>query len=217
MSTPTLIRWSGLSLMLGGIGLAVHYITHPPGETAQYSLQPLWGFSHWLGAFASVLTLFGLFGLYARQAQRIGRLGFVGFVMAVAGGALSAGALMFGGAVIQPIIAAQAPQLLELDGPFFTSSALKVAGGLILAGQIGLLLLAIATLRARILPPIGSWIVISVVPAGVVAVLILLVKSDLLGIIQALLGTLIGAGALAWGYGLWRDPADTDGHSAGTQ
>jgi hypothetical protein len=35
MSTPQLIRWSGLSLMLGGIGLAVELILHPPGETAK--------------------------------------------------------------------------------------------------------------------------------------------------------------------------------------
>src|SRR6266487_4025863 len=105
MSTPKLIRWSGLSMMLGGVSLAVHYITHPPGETAKYAFEPLWGFSHWLGAFAWLLILFGLFGLYARQSQLAGRLGFIGFVMAVAGAALSAGALMFGGAVMQPIIA----------------------------------------------------------------------------------------------------------------
>jgi hypothetical protein len=41
MSTTKLIRWSGLSLMLGGAAFAVHLITHPPGETAQYAFYPL--------------------------------------------------------------------------------------------------------------------------------------------------------------------------------
>ena len=214
MSTSQLIRWSGLSLMLGGISLAVESLIHPPGETAQYILEPLWGLAHWLGAFAWLLILFGLFGLYARQAQRIGRLGFVGFVMAVAGAALSAGTLMMGSAVLAPIIAAQAPQLLELDGPYFTSLAFKFAGGLILAGFIGLLLLAIVTLRARILPSIGSWVVILLVPAAVVAVpVVLFVAPELQRILLPLLSIAIGAGLLAWGYALWRDPADTSGTS----
>jgi hypothetical protein len=209
MSTPTLIRWSGLSLMLGGIGLAVELILHPPGETAQYVLEPLWGLAHWLGAFAWLLILFGLIGLYARQRERIGRLGFVGFVMAVAGAALTAGTLMVGGGVLQPIIAQGAPQLLELDGPFFTSSAFKAVGGLILAGFIGLLLLAIATLRARMLPSIGSWVLILLVPAAVVAVpVVLFVAPGLQQIGQTSLGIVTGASLLAWGYALWRDPGD---------
>lgn len=212
MSTSQLIRWSGLSLMLGGIGQAVELILHPPGETAQYVLEPLWGFAHWLGAFAWLLILFGLFGLYARQAQGIGRLGFVGFVMAVAGAALSAGTLMIFGGVLQPIIAAEAPQLLDLDGPFFTSSAFKFAFGLISAGFIGLLLLAIVTLRAGILPSLGSWILILLVPVAVVAVpVVLFVTPGLQQIGQTSLGVLTGAGLLAWGYALWRDPADTGG------
>jgi len=212
MSTSRLIRWGGLSLMLGGIVLAAESVIHPPGETAQYVLQPLWGLAHWLGAFAWLLILFGLIGLYARQAQRIGWLGFVGFVMAVAGAALSAGTLMMGSAVLAPIIAAQAPQLLDLDGPYFSSWAFKVASGLILAGFVGLLLLAIVTLRARILPSIGSWIVILLVPAAVVAVpVVLFVAPGLERILLPLLGISIGAGLLAWGYALWRDPADAGG------
>jgi len=211
MSTPALIRWSGLSLMLGGIGLAVELILHPPGETAQYVLQPVWGFAHWLGAFAWLLILFGLLGLYARQVRHVGRLGFVGFVLAVMSAALTAGTLMIGGGVLQPVIAQGAPRLLDLDGPFFTSLSFKLVGGLILAGFIGLLLLAITTLRAGILLPIGSWILILLVPVAVVAApMVLFVAPNLQQIGQTSLGVFTGAGLLAWGYALWRDPDDTD-------
>jgi len=37
MSMAKVIRYAGLALMLGGIGFAVHLITHPPGETAPYA------------------------------------------------------------------------------------------------------------------------------------------------------------------------------------
>jgi hypothetical protein len=210
MPTSQLIRWSGLSLMLGGTGLAVESVTHPAGETAQYVLEPVWGFSHWLGAVAWLLILLGLFGLYARQAERVGRLGLVGFVMAAAGSALAAGTFMVGGAVLQPIMAQGAPHLLDSDGPFFTDASVKVAGGLILAGFIGFVLLAIATLRARTLPLIGSWIVILLVPAGIVAgPLVLVVAPGREGIVLLLLGIAIAAACMAWGYALWRHPRDS--------
>ncbi len=210
MSTLTLIRWSGLSLMLGGICLAAELLLHPPGETAQYVLEPIWGLAHWLGAVAWLLILFGLIGLYARQTQRIGRLGLVGFVLAVTGAALTAGTLMMGGAVLQPVMAQGAPELLDLDGPFFAAAGFKVAAGLILAGFIGLLLLAIATLRAGILPSIGSWILILLVPVAAVSVpLVLFLAPSLQGIGQPALGIVTGAALLAWGYALWQYPGDT--------
>jgi hypothetical protein len=211
MSTSQLIRWSGLCLMLGGIGLAVESVAHPPGETAEYVLEPVWGFAHWLGAVAWLLILFGLFGLYSQQAERVGRLGFVGFVMAAAGSALTAGTFMIGGAVLQPIMAQGAPDLLDADGPFFTDASVKVAAGLILVGFIGFVLLAIATLRARSLPPIGSWILALLVPAGVVAgPLVLIVAPGREGIVLLLLGIAIAVGCMAWGYALWREPGGLD-------
>jgi hypothetical protein len=211
MSTSQLIRWSGLSLMLGGIGVAVESVIHPPGETAQYVLEPVWGFAHWLGAIAWLLILFGLFGLYARQAERVGRLGFVGFTMAAGGSALAAGTFMVGGAALQPIMAQGAPHLLDAAGPFFTDASVKVAAGLILAGFVGFVLLAIASLRARSLPPIGSWILALLVPAGVVAgPLVLIVAPGREGIVLLLLGIAIAVGCIAWGYALWRDQGGLD-------
>jgi hypothetical protein len=210
MSTPTLIRSSGLCLMLGGIGLAAELFLHPPGETARYVLEPIWGLAHWLGAIAWLLILFGLIGFYARQTQRIGRLGLVGFVLAVTGAALTAGTLMMGGAVLQPVMAEGAPELLDLDGPLFAAAGFKVGAGLILVGFIGLLLLAIATLRVGILPSIGSWILIGLVPVAVVSVpLVLFLAPSLQKIGQPALGMVTGAALLAWGYGLWRDPGYT--------
>src|SRR5713101_6516260 len=95
MSTAKLIRWSGLLLILAGITLAVHYGTHPPGETAQYALYPLWVPSHWLGGIAYLLIPLGLVGLYGRQSEKAGLLGLVGFIVTFVGCTLAAGASIF--------------------------------------------------------------------------------------------------------------------------
>src|SRR6266702_1348173 len=84
------IRWSGASLMLGGILLAVHSFTHPGGETARYTFDPLWVPSHVIGAVAYLLIPLGLIGLCARQSEKMGLLGLLGFVLTFVGGTLSA-------------------------------------------------------------------------------------------------------------------------------
>ena len=189
-----LIRWSGLSLMLGGIGLAVHYITHPPGETAAYVAYPLWGFSHWLGGVAMLLSLLGFVGLYARQADKVGALGLTGFILSFVGLALGAGALMWGGAVYQPFIAAQAPDWLELNSALNASSAFRLLTGLILALLLGLLLFGVATLRARVVPRWGAWLVICALPIGALALVFL--GSSWQGVLQTLAGAVLGLGLL---------------------
>ena len=80
MSSKKIVRWSGLSLMLGGVAFAVHLLTHPPGETAQYAFYPLWVPSHLIGGIASILILLGLAGFYARQSEKVGFLGLIGFL-----------------------------------------------------------------------------------------------------------------------------------------
>src|SRR5512138_3210082 len=107
MSSTKLIRWSGLSLLLGGVAFAVHLLTHPPGETAQYAFYPLWVPSHLIGGIASILILLGLVGLYVRQSEKVGLLGLIGFILAFVGWTLSAGALIFFSVVLIPFLAAQ--------------------------------------------------------------------------------------------------------------
>src|SRR5713226_2369899 len=165
MSTSNLIRWSGLALILGAAALAVHFITHPPGEPAQYVAYPLWAFSHWLAGIAWLLILFGLMGVYARQAEKVGLLGLIGFILAVLGIAVEAGGVIILGAILQPFIAAQQPGWLDLKGPLTTLPAFRLTFNLMsLAVVAGFLLLGIATLRAAVLPRLGAWLVILAVP-----------------------------------------------------
>ena len=51
--------------MLGGLLLAIHYLTHPLGETPQFILSGIWAPVHFVGTVAWVLILLGLVGFYS--------------------------------------------------------------------------------------------------------------------------------------------------------
>jgi len=212
MATQKLIRWSGLALMLGGIAYAARSIMHPPGETAQYAFYPLWIPSHLLGGIALLLIALGLMGLYARQSEEVGLPGLLGFILSFVGCALTAGALIFLSVVLIPFLAAQGmDSLVDPKGPLFTSSASQLAVGLSgIALLLGLLIFAIATLRARVLPRWGAWLVILSIPLGIVAVvLVSFIGTSDQGIIGALVGSVLGLGLAAWGWALWSEKGET--------
>jgi len=214
MSTTKLIRWSGLSLMLGGIVLAVHYLTHPPGETWQYALDPLWVPSHWLGGIAYMLIPLGLMGLYARQSEKVGLPGLIGFILTFVGCTLSAGASIFGSVVVFPFIAARGLDWLNTpNGALRTSSAFQLAAGLGgLSLLLGLPLFAVATLRARVLSRWGAWLVILSIPLGIVGVVFISFIGALSQeILQTLFGSVfavIGLGLAAWVWALWSEKGE---------
>jgi hypothetical protein len=200
------IRWSGASLMLGGILLAVHLFTHPAGETAKFAFDPLWVPSHVIGAVAFLLIALGLMGFYARQSRQIGWFGLVAVVLTFAGAALSAGSLIFVSATLVPFFAARGldwgdpPSGALYALPAF-QIAIGVSGG---AALVGLLLLAVATLRAHVFPPVGAWLVILTIPLSVVAiVLVFFIGSSQQGLFQAVAGGVGGLGVAAWGWALW--------------
>jgi hypothetical protein len=201
MSSARLSRWSGMSLMLGGILSFVHYVTHPAGETAQYTLAPLWAFAHWAGGIAALLILLGLIGVYLMQSEQVGPLGLIGFLLATIGNALYAGGQIIFGALMQPLIAAQAPDWLERTAPFFVSGARPALVVTYLPLLLGYLLLALATLRSRRLPALGSWLLMLVLPIGIVGVA--LTGTQLQGLMQILGGLVLGLGSALWGYALW--------------
>ncbi len=210
MSTAKVIRWGGLALMLGGIGFAVHLITHPPGETAPYAFYALWVPSHLLGGIASLLIALGLVGLYLRQSENVGVLGLIGFVLAYAGTTLAAGALIFLSVGLIPFLAFRGmDSLVDPKGPLLSSTPMQLATGLpALSLVLGLLILAIVTLRARVLPQRGAWLIIFTIPLAIVgSVLILFIGTSWQGLIQSILGVLLGLGLVAWGWALWSEKA----------
>jgi hypothetical protein len=102
---------------------------------------------------AGALLLGGLVGFYARQSEAAGKLGFVGFSSAFFGTVLVVGSF-YAATLVAPMVAMEAPTFLDsplsgflqLWSPFsFTVLAFSW------------LLLAVATLRARVYSRTASW------------------------------------------------------------
>src|ERR1044071_3559924 len=76
MAPQTIVRWSGIALILGGVLLALFMIVHPFGEIAgaHAAHSPRWVPAHTLHFLGALATTLGLPGLYARQMRETGRL-----------------------------------------------------------------------------------------------------------------------------------------------
>ena len=212
MALQNLARWSGPTLMLGGLLLAIHYLTHPLGETSQFILSGIWAPAHFVGAAAWVLILLGIAGFYSQYSGKLGRLGSVGFLLAFVGGANRPGELLVVGTVIGPLIATQAPSLLDPGGSLYSPLLLTVGIITIIYG-LGFFLLAISTLRSAIVPrtPIvprlSLWMVILAVP--------LALGFFVFFIIGSIAGLIFSLGLIGWGYGLWLNQTSTRTESVG--
>src|SRR5216683_4682628 len=200
MGVQNLARWSGPTLMLGGLLLAIHYLTHPLGETPQFIQGDIWAPAHFVGAVAWVLILLGSAGFYSQYSGKLGRLGSAGFLLAFIGGVNRPGELLVVGTVIGPLIATQTPSLLEVGGYLYSPLLLTVGLITVIYG-LGFFLLAIATLRAAIVPRtaivprLSLWMIIIAVP--------LALGFFFLFVIGSIAGLLFSLGLIGWGYGLW--------------
>jgi hypothetical protein len=198
--------------MLGGALLAIHYLTHPLGETPQFILSGIWEPAHFIGAVAWVLILLGTAGFYSQYSGKLGRLGAVGFLLAFVGGVNRPGELLVVGTIIGPLIAAQAPSLLDVGGSLYGPLLLTVGLITVIYG-VGFFLLAIAALRSAILPrtPIvprlSLWMVILAVPLAL-GFFVLFVVGSIAGLIFSL-------GLIGWGYGLQLNQMSTPKDSKG--
>lgn len=172
MSAKTSYRLSGLALLIGAAlsiaSLALQGMALGTPDLATI-LSPLDFFSTAVGIVGGILVLLGLPGMYARQAERagiIGLLGFVGvwYVTLVQSVLLSFGNLtvmsgMAGGSIPrQPAILMTPPPAW---GPFFLLS--------MVCEVLGILLLAIAILRAGVFPRWIGWTFVGTLVLGVVS------------------------------------------------
>src|SRR5260370_20849556 len=195
-----LAHWSGPTPMRGGMLLAIHYLTHPLGETPPVILASVWMPVHFIGAVAWVLILLGSAGFYSQYSSKLGYLGSAGFLLAFIGGANRPGELLVVGTVIGPLIAAQTPSLLDTRGYLYGPLLLTVGLITVIYG-IGFFLLAIATLRAAIVPHtaivprMSLWMVILAVP--------LALGFFFFFVIGSIAGLIFSLGLVGWGYGLW--------------
>jgi hypothetical protein len=105
------LRRAGLAAMLSGILYLGIQIIHPADVLASVTTPQL-AIVHYLSLAMSFLGLLGIVGLYVRQADETGWLGLAGCLFFSLFYACAIG-FQFVEAFISPVLAAQAPQVVE--------------------------------------------------------------------------------------------------------
>jgi hypothetical protein len=148
-------RLSGAVLVLGGLLTAVGYVLMPT-TSKDSAIVP----ASWLVLFGTLFILVSLPSFHVGQADRAGGLGWWGATV------LSVGIGMANLPV--SLLGVADRRALDDDSAFHSSSAGTIQfSGLGLVG-VGLILLSIATFRARVYP---SWVAWTVVSSLVITVL----------------------------------------------
>lgn len=198
MSSVTLSRASGLALLLGAalfiIGLALAFV---------FKADTPFGLAM-AGVWTSglVLLLLGLPGIVARQTSRAGWLGFVGFLLTFSGAFLIASYNAVTILTINPWLDVHAPKV-ENQGLYFANPALTVYNSVAISLLlIGVVLLGIATMRARVFPQWAGLLLIASVVVALVGLVGSIVSSIVGNIAGPVAGVLVLLG-LGWiGYAL---------------
>src|SRR3954447_20741875 len=79
-TASSLVRWAGLSAMVGGIFYVFVGLIHPPNVLSSVTTTQ-WAIVHALATAMCFFVLLGLTGIYARQVEAAGWLGLVGFLL----------------------------------------------------------------------------------------------------------------------------------------
>lgn len=165
MSFPTLVRWSGLAALVGGVLLIVRnvldFIFLPQGQPFSARVMTgAWNIVAPLTVAGFMLLVSGLIGLYVHQSSRAGVLGLVAFLVAFVGTMLYSASL-FAGYLYAPDLALLAPSVL--DNP---SGRLRFLGFLIpfLLIYPGWLLFGLASIRAKVFPRFAAVLLMLSLP-----------------------------------------------------
>lgn len=165
MSSNRLFRMGGLSAAVGGALMVIDVIPH---LFVDDTLTPteLGGLAHELwhvpGIVALPLALLGLVAIYLGQSSESGRLGLWGFFLLVIG--MTVGAIystIFHGLFVPAVESVEAglfERLLEK-----TTAAQFIRGLVVQALGLGLgaILFGVATIRAKVFPPLAGWVFIA--------------------------------------------------------
>jgi len=208
MSTQTLFRLCGLAAIVAGVGEALNavldYLLFPPRQSfihasvmsfSKKAEKNAWVIEQAVNWGAKVFLLWALVGLYSRQAKEAGVLGFIAFLTTSVGITLVFGAI-FGFFLLAPDLARVAPAFLDA-GPM----QLSLVGLLsftvpFLVAQVGILLIGVASWRARVF---SRWAAL------------LFILTPLLFIVDGFINlpfiadVAFGAGLVGMGYFLWTE------------
>jgi uncharacterized membrane protein len=186
----TAMRWSGLALVAGALGVGVALVM----VSLRLPGQPLELWWRILLLVGSILLMLALPGMYARQAEAAGWPGLLGHVLLEVG-------------IVYVIVGAGAP-LFNPAIKGLGESALAFL--LAIALLLGLVLTAVATLRAAVYP---RWSGILLLAVGGGFLFAFFVAGDLPPIAGPLSAAILGmlmASAFAWiGVAIWRGSSQT--------
>jgi hypothetical protein len=152
VSNSSLIRWSGLAAILGGVLLSLGALLSLATESEKLSVwvtTPSDAFSSLLYLLGGVLLQLGLVGLYMRQSEASGILGLVAFLVAFLGTALAVGGT-WAELFVVPAVAVEAPRVLEAEPIRMLAIGYTLTFFVFLS--VGWLLFGVALFRARIYP-----------------------------------------------------------------
>jgi hypothetical protein len=207
MSSQGFFRISGLALVLGSLASFVCQLvgTFFFGSTTTYANQPIYTLNDFALAAATTLVLLGLPGVYGSRAEGFGVTGLVGMAL------VFTAAIMIGvfgnlwGAMVDPWLATQAPDLANGYGPPAFFAFYNVEEAALVAGSI---LLAIPLLRRRVSP---RWPAIPLLLSVVIGVFTFFfgVDANTLGIslMDAVPHVLLLVALAALGYQTWAQPS----------
>ena len=164
MSSTTSYRLSGVALIIGSVLTISYYVSEAfiTGPFPQALAGPVAVIGSLIGFLGSLLVLLGLPGVYTRQAKAAGILGLLGFLF-VWYVILFQGVLIpFTSVTIEPMLATDpATQHILAAGPLASFDPFNYVS--MVGETLGILLLAIATLRARVFPRWTAWLLIATV------------------------------------------------------
>ena len=158
ITASKLIRWAGLSAVVGGFLFVGIQPIHPPEILSSFTTST-WAVVHYVGVVMCFLILLGITGIYARQVEESGWLGLAGFLLFGLMWALTA-AFQFAEGLIVPLLATDLPRFAVGFEGISSGSPSEVSLGILPAVYsltsvlylLGGVAFGIATFRAGILP-----------------------------------------------------------------
>jgi hypothetical protein len=206
VNTQSFFRLSGLALVVGGaVSFAFHIVSALYyGDTTAYANQPINIITEFVLAAASILLLLGLPGVYASRAQGFGIVGLIGMgLVFIAGIMLDVFANLWG-AMVDPWLATEAPNLANGFGPPAFFAFYNVQELILVVGSV---LLAIPLLRRRVSPRWPAFALLLSVVIGVLTYFFVAFPSSLASSLLSTVPSMLLLVALAGlGYQTWSKP-----------
>ena len=188
MKTGLLVKYSGILAALAAVLFVVGFVIHPATEDSTGMKEAGWIPAHALLFIASVFGFAGWIGIYSKQSDKTGSIGLIGFVLLFAGTVLLA-EITYSASVYAPIIALNAPQVIDSLGPDSLPVTLEILTVLLV--MVGGIIFGYSSLLAKVFQ---KW------PSVLVAVgaLLLGVGNIVVPGIIGLIGAVIFAAGQLW-------------------